>query len=132
MARAFLRNYCISVYVGILKKLVIIFIKECHSQKIDKLASKSIDKQAKGKVCFLHVLLSRLSAEGTNHISGRFPASNNLIKNILYRGAQYHVLIWHSSIDSQVYHKVKASLALATQDSTSTNKKLKLRAILNW
>lgn len=57
-----------SVSTGILKKLVLISAKECLSNSLDELASKSDHKRAKGKFSFFHVLLSRLLQESVVQI----------------------------------------------------------------
>lgn len=48
----FLESCRTSVCPGVLKTLVLISVRECHSNGIDELASQSEDKQANSKVSF--------------------------------------------------------------------------------
>jgi hypothetical protein len=52
------------VFVGILKKRVLIPLKECLSNRIDELESKSEGKQAKDKSFLLPCLFCGLPPEG--------------------------------------------------------------------
>lgn len=52
------------VCIAIPKKLVLIVVMECCSNRISGFASESEGKQAKGKTSFLHGLVSGLPPEG--------------------------------------------------------------------
>jgi hypothetical protein len=62
---------CPPAYVESQKKLLQTTMKECISSRIDKLAIKNEDKQAKSKVFSSHALLSILQSEGATHIWSR-------------------------------------------------------------
>jgi hypothetical protein len=57
-----------SVYVGILKKWLLIPVKECLSRRMGELVSESKGNQAKRRAFFFSVLLYTLSPEGVAHI----------------------------------------------------------------
>lgn len=89
----FLENYCASVYVGILKKVVLVRVKQCHSHRTDELTTKSEGKQAKHKK-----FLSSMSFYSGGHqkvpppFRESFPFSDNVIKKFLHSCAYMRVI----------------------------------------